>query len=131
MSAQRGIAISTTIVGSFTTFPSEVIAVTTPQLNLPFDNQLVLIFWYVKFTPGATGPVVIYNLRRGTLITSPLVTSGANTVTELGTVGITRCGFFIDTVSLAGTPQYSLTMNVQNAASNGAFNEACLIALAL
>jgi hypothetical protein len=131
MGSRLNSQFSTTIVGAFAGFPAEVVAVTSPPLTLAYDNQVVLIFWYVKYTTGVTGPVLSYNIRRGTLITSPLVNASGAGATEVASVNIARSGCMVDAVSIPGTPQYSLTMNVSNAATNGAFLEACILAVAL
>lgn len=131
MSSRLGFVSTTTFVGVFGAFPGTTIAFTTPPLTLFYDGQQVVLLWYVRFTTGVTGPVCTYDLRRGTLVTSPLVTAGSANVTEVGSVGVQRSGCFVDTSSGAGTPQYSLTITVSNAASNGSFNEGALIAMAL
>jgi hypothetical protein len=131
MSSRLGFVSTTTFVGAFAGFPLTSIAFTTPPLTLAYDGQQVVLIWYLRLTSGATGPLVSYDLRRGPLVTSPLVTASSAGVTEVGSVALQRSGCFVDTNSGAGTPQYSLTCTVSNAASNGAYNEGILIAMAL
>lgn len=131
MGVRYPIVFSTTLVGVFSGFPAEPVAVTTPPLALPLDGAAVYLQWYVKYTAGATGPAVSYNIRRGTTAAAALVNPSNVVVTELGGVNIARGGCMVDNAAGISMPQYSLTLNVTNAASNGAFIEACLIAFAL
>lgn len=120
---------STAIVTTPVVGPSEQIVCTTGPISQSIDGQLFLILWEVVFTPNATGPVLAYNIRRGTTVAGTRINIGGS-VTEVATVGIARSGWYIDAPGVVAQVQYSLSINVTNA-STLTINETALIVIAL
>ena len=89
---------------------TEGVLMTTPPLNLPFDNQPVCIIGYYGCVPGAGVTGLAFAVRRGTTITAILV-AGTSTLAYAVTAAANQSFtvMVIDTPGIVAGVQYSLT----------------------
>ncbi len=121
---------SNTLVNPNVGINAETIVCTTPPLNLPLDGALVLLFWFMVHTIGATAAQTNFRLRRGTAITGTLINVSQPVTAVAGNV-VTASGVYFDTPGIVAGQQYSLTCIDPASTGAGAIQDACLIAFAL
>jgi hypothetical protein len=110
--------------------PGEALAVLSPTISPALDNQQLVILWSITWLGGATGPVVSYNIRRGSTTAATLLTSG-QTVTEANSTRYFRSGVVIDVPGIVANVQYGLFLNVTNAASGVTINDVAIMVMGL
>lgn len=98
------------------TTTAETILFTSNPVNPPFDNSQLIITWNLIIVMSAGTTSVIIRLRRGLLITSPLVNQGA-AQTQAASATQALAGSYSDLPGITAGVQYVLTM--QNAGSSG------------
>jgi hypothetical protein len=103
---------------------------TTPPLNLPLDNAVVLLFWYIVHFIGTTAATTRYLIRRGTTIAGTLVNVSANLT---GTAGnqVLGSGFYFDTPGAVAGQQYTLSCIDPASTVAGGIADAALLAFVL
>ena len=128
--SRTNFTFSTTIVGSTPGSGAETVILTSPLLTLPFDNAIVLIYWYFLATVGTGSTSYTVGVRRGTSTSGTRLNGSIFSNCTAGNI-IPIAGCYQDAASLAGTPQYSIT--VQGVGTTGAWNmqDPCIIAMAL
>lgn len=106
---------------------AETIAATGNELPIPYVNGKVIIRGFILFTVGTDGTSVTVRVRRGTSITSTLV-SGAIAVTQgVVAAGVVAIPFYaVDIVGALGTVQYSVTVQQAAATANGSIVDAVI-----
>lgn len=123
-------AASITLTTTVLTQNTETAFVTTPPLNLPFDNAQVLLFWYCDIAVGGSTTAMRINVRRGVDITGTLINVGANRTVASANIR-EFSGVYIDTPGAVAGVQYTLTALQTSAAGNGVFNDGSLVAMVL
>lgn len=110
---------------------AETIVWTTSPLGLTQDAALVLILGDVAMTIGTGTTALIFQIRRGPLITSPLI--GGTTVTQTVVAGNSQFipYFTGDVNSGVAVPQYSLTIQQTGATAAGVISAGTLFAFVL
>lgn len=108
---------------------------TTPPLVLPVDNATVLLFGWVAIVPGTGTTAIIAQIRRGTAVSGPLISSygaGGNASHTLaaGASGLLLVNGF-DNPGAATGVQYFLTVTQTGGTAAGSVNLAALTALIL
>ena len=122
---------STTFIGPLPASGVETLLLTTPPINEPIDNAQVLLQWYASITAGTSTTSFQFRIRRGTLITSPVVFAGNSFVTVVATQNYIASGCYPDSPGIVAGQQYSLTI-VQGAATGaGTFLDGALVAMVL
>lgn len=122
---------STTFIGPLPAGAAETLVFTTPPISLPVDNTFVQLDFMCVILTGASTTALVYLIRRGTLVTSPLVTptgiqDAAAAVTEVVTAGM-----WVDSPGAVGGVQYSLTVQQTAATAAGTFATGILRAAVL
>lgn len=122
---------TTTLLGTVPSNGAETIILTTPPLNLPLDGAQVFLGWYLTPTAGAGSTGAVVTIRRGALLTSPVVLPGPTGTVVTAGAGATLAGWWVDTPGIVGGQQYTLT--VSGAGTTGAWtmNQGCLLAFVL
>jgi hypothetical protein len=126
-----GSAFSNTFIGPLPANANETLVFTTGPVGLAVDNAAVLIFWMACITAGTTVTLHNYRLRRGTLVTSPLVNATVMGQTVAATNAVTTSGCYADQPGVAAALQYSLTVAQGGATAAGTFVDGMLIAAVL
>jgi hypothetical protein len=109
---------------------AEAVIATTGPLNLIVDTATVFIQWYLLILIGASGANIRVSVRRGTLITSTIVTVGSPfTATAGNTIGVG--GSYFDNPAGQAEVQYSLTALVGASAAANTVSDVSLIAFVL
>lgn len=122
---------TTTFIGPLPASAAETLVFTTPPINEPIDNAQVLLFWSCVITPGTSTTSLVYRVRRGTLVTSPLVNAAAWSFTTVAANLLFNSGWYPDNPGVVAGQQYSLTV-VQTADTvAGAFVDGAMIAMVL
>lgn len=109
---------------------TETLILTTPPLNLSLDFAQVLLFWYAIVTIGTGGTSIATNLRRGTLVTSPLVNISTGPSVSAGST-VVLSGCYPDSPGAIGAQQYSLSLVVTLASANSTVIDGALLAVSL
>lgn len=123
-------SVGSTTAGTPSAPPSEWIAATSPPINQSIDGQVFLIIWSITYLGGAVGPQIAYNIRRGPLTSSTLITSG-QVCTEVASVRYQRSGNTLDSPGIVANLQYSLSCNISNAATAVTVQDVSILVLAL
>lgn len=131
MGVRMASVFSTTFIGPLPANANETLVFTTGPLGLAVDNAAVLLFWTCSITAGTSTTGLAYRLRRGNLVTSPLVnvSSFLNT-TAAGNTQVTS-GVYADQPGVAAGVQYSLTVAQAADTVAGVFVDGCLMAIVL
>lgn len=108
----------------------EAVIATTGPLNLIVDTATVLIQWYLLILIGATGANIRVSIRRGTLITSPILTVGAPVTAAAGNT-VVLSGAYFDNPAAQADVQYSLAALVGASTATNTVSDACLVAFVL
>lgn len=123
-------AASATLTTTVLNQNTETAFVTTPPLNLPFDNAQVILLWFCKISVGGSTTSMRINVRRGTDITGTVV--NVQIATTVATANIREfSGVYIDTPGAVAGQQYTLTALQNGAAGNGVFQDGALVAIVL
>lgn len=88
---------------------AETVILTTPPLTLPLDGAAVFLGWFYTPTTGLGTTAAGVRIRRGTLVTSPLI-NGGNAYPATANSGLLLAGWFVDTPGSVAGVQYSLTV---------------------
>lgn len=121
---------SNVLVNANVAINAETLVVTTPPFNLPLDNAVVLLVWYMAHTIGTTATITQYSLRRGAALASALI-FGATNATVVAGNSVMHSGFFFDNPGAAAGLQYSLTCSDVASTGVGAIAAATLLAFTL
>jgi hypothetical protein len=122
---------TTTFIGPLPASAAETLVFTTPPINEPVDNAQVLILWSAVITPGTSTTSLVFRVRRGTLVTSPLVNAAGWGFTTVAANLLFCSGWYPDNPGVVAGQQYSLTV-VQTADTvAGAFVDGSMIAMVL
>lgn len=110
---------------------AEGIVISAPPLALQADVQIVCILAWGQLTTGAAVTAVTPRIRRGTLITSPLI-GEANSEQLKVAAGSTEPFFIMvtETVVNGDAPIYSFTLQQAGGAANGTVLQASILAMA-
>lgn len=110
---------------------AETVIISTPPLVIPADAVQVLILAWAQLTTGANTTTVTPRIRRGTLITDPLV-GEANAENIKAVAGSTEPFLIMvaETVQGLDKQQYSLTLEQAAATANGTALQASILVLA-
>jgi len=129
MGVRNASVFTNTVIGS-PPLAAETIIATTGPLGLFADNAQVLLFAFIEMTIGTAGTNLTLRLRRGPLVTSPLVNVGTNT--SVAATNSTRFAIvYADFPGVAAGLQYTLTAQVANASATSAVNDVGLTAMVL
>ncbi len=124
-------AATSAIVNNTVLTSTETVVLSTPQFSPPLDNAAVLIMvMWSMVTPG-TVTNYNYNLRRGNLVTSPLVNVGNQVIVEPLSSRFLRMLMFVDTPGALGPVQYSLSIVGNGATGNTLLDYGTIVAMAL
>lgn len=110
---------------------AETILWTTSPLGLSIDGAVVVIFGTTAMTIGTGTTSLIFQIRRGPLVTSPLI--GGTTFQQTVVAGnFGMFPFFTGDINSGVTvPQYSLTIQQIGATAAGVVSAGTLLALVL
>ncbi len=122
---------STTIANATLVTTTDTVVVTSPAINLTYDGALVLLLWFIRLASGVGVTAINYSLRRGTLVSSPIVTVATISVPESASAAVMRSSFYVDTPGIVANQQYSLTVAQIGATGNGSVSDVALAALLL
>lgn len=116
----REIEAATTTVNVTLTTTSETVIISAPSLVLPADAVQAVILAWVQLTTGAATTTVTPRIRRGTLITSPLV-GEANAENIKAAAGDTEPFMImvLENLTVLDRVVYSLTLQQAAATGNG------------
>jgi hypothetical protein len=113
---------------------SETIICTLPPFSPPLDNAPILLLGQFQLQVGTATTSVSVFIRRGTLVTSPVVsslTTGSNNRTDpAGNLDLFSI-IAIDQPGIVAGQQYVLTGTQLSATGNGTVQNALLVALSL
>ncbi len=116
-------AFSTTIINGTLVTTAETIMATSPPINLTQDGALVLLFWQIEGVLGVGATAFQIRLRRGTLVTSPLVNvNGGQTLAA--STNFLSGGAYPDSPGIVAEQQYTLTCQQVSATGNASINDA-------
>ena len=113
---EKEITFSTTDITVTTT--TETIVGTTPQARLPVRNCRAIVRGFAHLTTGAATTTVTPRIRRGTLVTSPLV-GEANAEQVKAAAGSTEQFFIEVTQDLDNVDQVEYVFTLQQAGATG------------
>lgn len=129
MGVRNASVFTNTIIGS-PALAAETIIATTGPLGLFTDNAQVLLFAFIELTIGTSGTGLTLNLRRGSLVTSPLVNVGQATTVVAGNK--IRSGLvYADFPGVAAGLQYTLTATITAGAAASTVTDVGLAAMVL
>lgn len=120
-----------TFIGPLPASAVETIILTTPPLNLTLDFSQVQIFWYATMTAGTGTSSLIFQLRRGTSLTSPQINAANWAHTLAAASSAVMSGCYFDVPGPVAGQQYTLTVSQTGATAAGTFNDGALLAFAL
>ena len=123
-------AASNTLLAANVPINGHVIVCTTPPINLPIDAAMVLLFWYIVHTVGATAATTQYLLRRGATVASPAVNVQQPITAVAGNI-VEASGWYFDSPGMIAEQQYSLDCIDVGSTGLGAIQDACIIAFVL
>jgi hypothetical protein len=130
MGVRNASVSSNTLVATTIVTTAETVMLTTPPINQPIDNALILLFWEVEISLSAASTAVQFRIRRGTTTSGTLVNALSNTTVTAATV-IRFCGHYIDTPGIVAGQQWSLSAAVLSASGNSTVQDGCISALVL
>jgi len=131
MGVRLASVFSTTFIGPLPANATETLVLTTGPIGLAEDGAAVILLWTCNITTGTSTTSLKYALRRGPLVTSPLVNVSTFAQTSAAGNFTNATGVYVDNAAGVSVPQYSLTV-VQTAASvAGTFVDGCLLAFVL
>lgn len=110
---------------------TETVVCVTPPLTLPLDSAVVLIFWYMSHTVGATAALCQYRLRRGATTGGALLNAGLGQDASAAGSVVTRSGFYFDNPGAAAGQQYCICCIDTASTGIGAIGDACILAFCL
>lgn len=120
-----------TFIGPLPASAAETLCLTTPGISEPIDNGQVIILWTASITPGTSTTSLVFRLRRGALVTSPLVNLTTFSFTTVAANLTTVSGWYFDSPGIVAGQQYSLTV-VQTADTvAGTWVDGALLAMVL
>jgi len=129
MGVRIGSTYTTTIIGS-PALAAETIIATTGPLGLAIDNAAVFLHGFIELTIGTSGTGLTLRLRRGPLVTSPLINVGqASTVVAANLVRATIA--YVDSPGVQAGLQYTLTAQVTAGAAASTVSDCALLAFVL
>lgn len=112
------------------TTTAETIFFTSAPVSPPVDSaQLVLIFNALVTLTGST-TAVTWRIRRGILVTSPLVNQGVS-IPAAANTNISFNGSYADTPGIVTSQQYVLTFQATAAAANSTLVDGAFSVLVL
>lgn len=123
-------SVSSTTILSNAIGAAETVICICPPLNLPLDGAAVMLWWFIEFLVGTGGVNSTIRLRRGSVVSSPLINVGNAANASAGTT-VRFSGVYTDLPGIVAGQQYSLTLQVGSASTASAVNDVCLVALAL
>lgn len=112
------------------TTTAETIMFTSNPCSPSFDNASLVLVWFAAVTLTAGSTAVTWRLRRGLLVTSPLI----NQVVALNVAASTTIAFngiCADTPGIVAAQQYVLTFQATGAAANSTLVDGALAVLSL
>lgn len=130
MGARLPLVNTTTIVNATIVTTAETIVATLPPMNPSFDAALIAILILVNLTVGTAATQALINVRRGTLLTSPVVSGLPNTNVTAGTNALLLWLAFDSGLALGGV-QYSATVAMTAATGNTTVNAVAMTAFML
>lgn len=120
-----------TFIGPLPASAVETLCLTTPGISEPIDNGQVILLWTASITPGTSTTSLVFRLRRGALVTSPLVNLTTFSFTTVAANLTTVSGWYFDSPGIVAGQQYSLTV-VQTADTvAGTWVDGALLAMVL
>jgi len=131
MGVRLASVFSTTFIGPLPASAAETLVFTTGPIGLVEDFAQVILLWCCSITTGTSTTSLKYALRRGPLVTSPLVNVSTFAQTSAAGNLTTVTGVYVDNAAGISAPQYSLTV-VQTACTvAGTFVDGALLAVVL
>lgn len=122
---------SNSIVNPAISTTAETVIATTPPFSPPIDAAQVIIHVVCSITIGTAGATLTLTIRRGPLVTSPLVQVHQPGITVVAGNTLGFGAFYVDTPGAVGGQQYSLTATVGSATGNSTVLDAAILAMAL
>lgn len=110
---------------------NEFIIMTTPPLALPLDFAAVFMHWWINFLAGTGTTGLQFRLRRGALITSPIISLVAGTHTLAAGSSANIPGSYFDNTGPVTGVQYTLTCQQLGATAAGVVNDLAMFAYVL
>lgn len=110
---------------------TETVVCATPPLTLPLDSAVVLLFWYVVHTVGATAASSQYRLRRGPTTGGALVNPALAPDAVTAGTQVTRSGFYFDNPGAAAGQQYCICCLDVGSTGVGTIVDGCILAFCL
>lgn len=130
MGVRWSTSFTTTIVNATIVTTAETIIATTAPINLTQDGALVLLLWSTNILAGTGVTNMQYLLRRGTLVTSPLINANVNEA-QTAAVAAARGGSYPDSPGIVAEQQYTLTVIQLGATGNGTVRDVFLAAIVM
>lgn len=131
MGVRNPSTFSTTFIGPLPASAVETLCLTTGPIEGPIDNAAAILLWTASITPGTSTTSLVFRLRRGPLVTSPLVNLSTFSFTTVAANLLTVSGCYVDLPGVVAGQQYSLTV-VQTADTvAGVWVDGALIAMVL
>lgn len=109
---------------------AETVIVTSPPFSPSFENQVILIFWKVVITVGASTTFLQGRIRRGTT-TGGVQVNVVDATPATPAINNSLSGCYFDIPGVIAGQQYSFTVVCGNATANSTVTDACIIAMAL
>lgn len=112
------------------TTTTETVILSSPEIALPADAARVYVLCWAQLTTGTATTTVTPRIRRGTLITSPLV-GEANAENVKAAAGSTEPFIIalVEDLALFDRAIYSLTLQQAAATGNGTALQASILVL--
>jgi hypothetical protein len=131
MGVRMASVFSNTFIGPLPANANETLMFTTGPLGLAVDNAPVMLFFIGTVVAGTSTTSHNYRLRRGTLVTSPLIHTAAFAQTCAAGNTVVVSGCYFDLPGVAAGLQYSLTIAQAAATVAGVFSDGALLAMVL
>lgn len=110
-------ATFTTAVTLTTT--TEAVVISSPRLNIPRDEAEVVVLCYAELTTGTNTTAVVARIRRGTSVSSPLVSEENEQNVKAAAGSIEPFVAMVSEQIRATAVQYSCTLDQVGASADG------------
>ena len=121
-------AAATSSAAQTITTTTETIVATSPPAAVPFGSAFAFVFGFLQMSTGTGVTGVTARIRRGNLVTGPLV-GGANVVAAAASTAIGADIAVLDSLVSFDAAQYVLTIQQAAATGNGTVNQATILVL--
>jgi len=131
MGVRLASVFSTAFIGPLPATAAETLVLTTGPLGLTEDNAAVILLWFGCVLAGTSVTSHVWRVRRGPLVTSPLVNANPWQNAAIAAAQTCSAGVYVDNAAGVSAPVYSLTVVQTAASAAGTFEDGCLLAVVL